>query len=55
LAPYVPGIDSLEEICGWLGTFRERLRIAHVDERDTVGAVVQQLEARYLIRRAELS
>ncbi len=55
LAPYVPGIDSLEEICGWLGTFRERLRIAHVDERDTVVAVVQQLEARYLIRRAELS
>ena len=54
-APYVPGIDSLEEICGWLGTFRERLRIAHVDERDTVVAVVQQLEARYLIRRAELS
>jgi len=53
--PYVPGIDSLGEICGWLGTFRERLRIAHVDERDTVVAVVQQLEARYLIRRAELS
>jgi len=55
LGPYVPAIDSLEEICGWLGTFRERLRIAHVDERDSVVAMVQQLEARYLIRRAELS
>src|SRR5438445_399089 len=30
---YVPAIDTLEEICGWLGTFRERLRVAHTDER----------------------
>jgi len=52
---YVPGIDSLEEICGWLGTFRERLRQARADERPRVAAVVDQLEARYQVRRAELS
>jgi len=51
----VPAIDSLEEICGWLGTFRERLHAARHDERANVAAVVQQLEARYQTRRAELS
>ena len=52
---YVPGIDSLEEISGWLGTFRERLRMARVDERQQVAAVLELLEARYQMRRAELS
>ena len=51
----IPTIESLEEICGWLGTFRERLRMARTDEQAGVAAVVEQLEARYLIRRAELS
>lgn len=46
---YVPAIDSLEEICGWLGTFRERLRLARADERPLVAATVPQQ------RRAELS
>ncbi len=55
LQVYVPGVDSLEEICGWLGTFRERLRLARTDERAEVAEVVQLLEARYLVRRAELS
>ena len=50
-----PAIDTLEEICGWLGTFRERLRVAHTDERPDVAAVVLELEARYQTRRAELS
>jgi hypothetical protein len=53
--PIVPAVDSLEEISGWLGTFRERLRLAREGERDGVAAVVQQLEARYQLRRAELS
>jgi len=53
--PIVPAIDSLEEISGWLGTFRERLRVAREGERDGVAAVVQQLEARYQLRRAELA
>lgn len=55
LEVYVPAIDSLEEICGWLGTFRERLRIARTEDRAQVAVVVQQLEARYQQRRAELS
>jgi hypothetical protein len=52
---YVPHIDTLDEICGWLGTFRERLHRARDDERPQVAAVIQQLEARYQNRRAELS
>ena len=52
---HVHAIDSLEEICGWLGTFRERLREARIEERPHFAAVVEQLEARYLTRRAELS
>jgi hypothetical protein len=53
--PYVAAIDSLEEICDWLGTFRERLRVAHASEAPEVALVVQKLEARYQTRRAELS
>jgi len=52
---FVPTIDSLEEICGWLGTFRERLRLAHDEERPQVALLVGQLETRLLVRRAELS
>lgn len=55
LEVYVPAIDSLEEICGWLGTFRERLRAARSEERPRVVAMLQELEARYEVRRAELS
>jgi len=33
LAVRVPTLDNLGEICGWLGTFTERLRLAHDDER----------------------
>ena len=55
LRVYVPAIDSLEEICGWLGTFRERLRLERVDERPEMEAVVNELELRYQVRRAELS
>lgn len=54
-APIAPTIDSLEEICSWLGTFRERLRQARDEERAKVALAVQQLEARYQYRRAELS
>jgi hypothetical protein len=55
IEPYVPGLESLEDISGWLGTFRERLRQARTEERPGVAAVVEQLEARYVLRRGELS
>ena len=53
--PYVPTLDSLEEISKWLGTFRERLRQTRNDERAGVGVTFERLEARYQVRRAELS
>lgn len=55
LEPYVVSLDSLEEISGWLGTFRERLRQARSEEQESVAGVVVELEARYVLRRAELS
>jgi hypothetical protein len=53
--PYVPALESLEDISGWLGTFRERLRLSRKEERPELASVVQKLEARYMVRRAELS
>jgi len=32
LEVYVPAIESLDEIGGWLGTFRERRRVARAVE-----------------------
>jgi hypothetical protein len=55
IQPYVPGLESLEDISGWLGTFRERLRQARTEERPAVASVVEQLEARFVLRRGELS
>jgi len=51
----VATLDSLEDISGWLGTFRERLRQARTEERPGMESVVEELEARYVLRRAELS
>ena len=48
-------IESLEEICGWLGTYRERLLVARDHDRLEVTTVVNQLDARYRQRRAELA
>jgi hypothetical protein len=53
--PYVPAIESLDEIGEWLGTFRERLRAARGREAPEVAQVVHALAARYKMRRAELS
>lgn len=55
LEVYVPAVDSLEEISGWLGTFRERLRAARAEEVPAVAATLQELEARFQTRRAELA
>jgi hypothetical protein len=51
----MPAIDSLEEISGWLGTFKERLRAARAEDRADLTGTLQQLEARLELRRAELS
>ncbi len=48
-------IHSLEDICDWLGTYRERLRLARPTDRSEVGIVISQLEARLQVRRAELA
>ncbi len=53
--PYVPSLDTLEEITQWLGTFRERMRIAHASERSEVVRTVIELEAHFERRRAELA
>lgn len=51
----VAALDSLEEICTWLGTFQVRLREARAEERPGVAATVTELEARFKQRRAELA
>ena len=38
LEVHAPAIESLDEIGGWLGTFRERLRVARAGERPEVAA-----------------
>ena len=53
--PSAASLEGLEEITIWLGTFRERLRIAHDKDRKTLEATVKELEAHYRRRRAELS
>ncbi len=48
-------LDSLDEITQWLGTYRDRLRIARKGERLQLTEAVQRLEARHQRRRAELA
>lgn len=36
--PYIPSLENLEEITVWLGTFRERLRIANVEDQPKLEA-----------------
>ena len=36
--PDVSSLENLEEITVWLGTFRERLRIAHVKDQPKLEA-----------------
>jgi hypothetical protein len=51
----VAALESLEEVSGWLGNFRERLRQARNDEPSGALVVLDELEARYVLRRTELS
>ena len=53
--PSVASLEGLEEITVWLGTFRERLRIAHPKYQPKLDATMKELETHYRRRRAELS
>ena len=53
--PNVGGLESLDEISGWLGTFRERLRIARAKDQPKLEAAMKELETHYRRRRDELS
>jgi len=38
---HVPAVESLDEISGWLGTFRERLRMARPVESPEVAVAAE--------------
>ncbi|HEX7263221.1 MAG TPA: hypothetical protein VF383_03485 [Candidatus Dormibacteraeota bacterium] len=42
-------LDNLTDICGWLGTYRERLRMAR-RQRDDTGFLISRMTARYHLR-----
>ena len=41
--PHVPSLENLDEITIWLGTFRERLRIAHPKDQPKLDATMKEL------------
>ena len=47
--------DSLDVISQWLGTYRDRLRIARQGERVQLTEARRRLKARHQRRRAELA
>jgi hypothetical protein len=51
----VGSVTDLSEICAWLGTYRERLRLAKGEEREQLAAGVQILSNHFRQRRAELA
>jgi len=53
--PHVPSLESLDEISSWLGTFRERRRIARTKDQTKLEATMKELETHFRRRRAELS
>jgi hypothetical protein len=42
----VLGLESLDEISVWVGTFRERLRIARAKDRPKLDAAMKALDFR---------
>lgn len=54
---WVDALDDLDELCGWLGSFRARLLSASNDgvKTDDFATVISQLESRLRRRRAELA
>jgi hypothetical protein len=54
-APETRLVTDLEDICRWLGTYQERLRLAHADERVELAGHVHRWSNRLRERRAELA
>jgi len=57
LQPAAPidSVDDLAEISSWLGTYKERLRLARVEERAGLATDVHRWDSRLKERRAELA
>ena len=51
----IRSLDDLEDITRWLGTFRARLAATREAQRAEVAAAIDELENRYMRRRAELA
>lgn len=57
LQPSAPicAVDDLAEISSWLGTYKERLRLARAEEREGLAGDVHRWDSRLKERRAELA
>jgi hypothetical protein len=53
--PDFDSITDLVEISGWLGTYRERMRIARTDDQAELASRTGRWNDRLLQRRAELA
>ena len=51
----ISALNDLDDITRWLGTFRARLAASREAQRSETAIAVDQLEARYRQRRAELA
>jgi hypothetical protein len=53
--PNIDSVSDLAEISVWLGTYRERMRIARSEDQNELAEDVRRWNAHLLQRRAELA
>jgi hypothetical protein len=53
--PDLGAVTDLDEISEWLGTYRDRLRLAHPEEQPELTSHVRRWSDRLQQRRAELA
>jgi hypothetical protein len=53
--PNIDSVTDLVEITGWLGTYRERLRLARAEDRQELAADVRRWTDPLHQRRGDLS
>ena len=53
--PHADTVTDLDEICGWLGTYRERLKEARAEDRQGLTGDLTRWTIRYQQRRSELA